>query len=152
MDPFSIRRGPTKIGIIIIVIVLIVVSAVTIYGMKEPEVGVFDNRVEIKAMYGLTIDFSDITDISLIESSISKMDAGSRMNGVDTFGVLQGHFKSDPLGETLLFIRLNFSPTIRIERNNNKDIYLNFNSSEKTNILFNELNTAINSYYSNIEK
>jgi hypothetical protein len=144
MNIFSIKRGPTKIGIIITVIALIVVSAVTIYGMKEPEVAVFGNRVQIKAMYGLTIDFSDITNISLIERSISKMDAGSRLNGADTFGTLQGHFKSNTLGETLLFIRLNSSPTLRIERDNGKDIYLNFSNSEKTIMLFNELNTAIN--------
>jgi len=152
MKVFSIRRGPTKIGIIIAVIALIAVSFVIIYSMKEPEVVVFDNRVQIKAMYGLTINFSDITDVSLLESSISKVDAGSRMNGADTFGTLQGHFKSDTLGETLLFVHLNASPTIRIERNNDKDIYLNFSSSEKTNILFNELNTAINRDNNNTEK
>jgi hypothetical protein len=141
---FSIKRGPTKIGAIITAIVIIVVSAVTIYGMKEPDVVVFDNRVQIKAMYGLTIDFSDITNIYLMENSISRTDAGSRMNGADTFGALQGHFKSNALGETLLFIRLNASPTLRIERDNGKDIYLNFSKSEKTISLFNELNATIN--------
>ena len=145
MNMFSIKRGPTKIGTIITVVAIIVVSVVTLYGMKEPDVVVFDNRVQIKAMYGLTIDFSDITNISLIENTISKTDVGSRMNGADTFGALQGHFKSNTLGETLLFIRLNSSPTLRIERDNGKDIYLNFSNSEKTIKLFNELSAAINS-------
>jgi hypothetical protein len=142
----SIKKTNTKIGIIgiiIIVVVLVAVGSVLIYGAQEPEVVVFDNRVQIKAMYGLTIDFSDITDISLIENSMSEMDVGRRVWGSDIFGTLQGHFKSDTLGETLLFIRLNSAPTLRIERNNDKDIYLSFSNSEKTNMLFDELNTAI---------
>jgi len=146
MSRFSISKANTIgiIGIIITVIVLIAVSAVLIYGAKEPMVTVFDNSVQIKAMYGLTIDFSDITDISLIEKSMSDMDVGTRVNGADVFGTLQGHFKSDTLGETLLFVRLNSSPTLRIERDNGKDIYLSFSSGEKTIMLFNELNTAMN--------
>jgi hypothetical protein len=151
----SINTTNTKIGIIIgiviTVVVLVAVGAVVIYGAKEPEVVVFDNRVQIKAMYGLTIDFSDITEISLLENSMSEMDVGVRVNGADTFGTLQGHFKSDTLGETLLFVHLNSSPTIRIERNNDKDIYLSFSNGEKTIMLFNELNTAIDRD-NNIEK
>jgi uncharacterized heparinase superfamily protein len=133
--------------------VLIAVSTILIYGAKEPKVKVFDDRVQIKTMYGLTINFSDITDVSLIESSMREIgNVGRRVNGGDTFGTLRGHFKSDTLGETLLFVRLNASPTIKIERNNDKDIYLNFSSSEKTNMLFNELNTAINRDSNTIEK
>jgi len=152
---FSINKANTKIGIIsiiITIIVLIAVSAILIYGAKEPEVRVFADSVQIKAMYGLTINFSDITDVSLIENSMREIgDVGIRVNGADTFGTLQGHFKSDTLGETLLFVRLNSSPTIRIERDNGKNIYLSFSSEEKTLTLFNELNTAISRDH-NIEK
>lgn len=141
----SIKRDTiAKIGIIIAVIVIITVGVVLIYGAQEPRVTVFDNSVQIKAMYGLTIDFSNITNVSLIEKSMREIgNVGIRVNGADTFGTLQGHFKSDTLGETLLYVRSNSSPTIQIERDNDKDIYLSFNSSEKTIMLFNELNTAI---------
>jgi len=145
----SSSRVNTKLGLIvgitITAIVLIAVSVILINSAKEPEVTVFDNSVQIKAMYGLTINFSDITDITLLENNIRDIgNIGTRVNGADVFGTLQGHFKSDTLGETLLFVHVNSSPTIRIERNNEKDIYLNFNNSEKTITLFNELNTAIN--------
>jgi len=144
----SFNKGNTKVSVIITVIVLIVVGAVLIYSSKEPEVGVFDNSVQIKAMYGLTIDVSDIADVALIEKSMSEIgNVGRRVNGADVFGTLQGNFKSDTLGETLLFIRLNSSPTIRIERNNGKDIYLSFSSSEKTIRIFNEITTAMNRDY-----
>jgi hypothetical protein len=127
--------------------VLIVVGAVLIYGTQEPSVVVFDNSVQIKAMYGLTIAFSDITDISLIENSMCELKVGKRVNGVDVFGTLQGHFKSDTLGETLLFVRLNSSPTIRIERSNGKDVYLSFSSGEITIGLFNELKATMDRGY-----
>jgi len=153
---FSLNKTNTKIGIISIIItitVLIAVSTILIYSAKEPEVIIFEDSIQIKAMYGLTINFSDITDVSLIEKSMREIgDVGIRVNGADTFGTLQGHFKSDTLGETLLFVRLNSSPTIKIERNNDKDIYLNFSSSEKTIALFDELNIAMNRDYNNIEK
>jgi len=147
---FSVNGASTKVGIvgiIVAVVVLVVVGVALVYSVSEPEVTVFDSSVQIKAMYGLTIDFSDITDICLIESSMGGLDVGRRVNGADVFGVLQGHFKSDTLGETLLFVRLNSSPTIRVERGNGKDVYLSFSSGEKTMTLFNELTVAMDRGY-----
>ena len=66
--------------------------------------------------------------------------AGIRRNGYGGIGdALKGHFKSDTLGETLLFVQLKSTPTIRIERNGKKDIYLNFRNGEETEMLYHEL-------------
>ena len=130
--------------IAISVIVLISVGGVLYYGTAAPVVEIFEDSLQIKAMYGVTIDFSDIAAVSLIEKSVSEIGIGSRVNGYGGFGgVLKGHFKSDNLGETLLFVNANSAPTIRIERNNEKDVYINFSNSEQTEILFNNLITAI---------
>ena len=94
-------------------------------------------------MYGLTIDFSDITNMSLIEKSMGEMDVGRKVNGANGFGILQGNFQSEALGETLLFVRVNSSPTLRIERDHGKDVYLSFSSGEKTMLLFDELTVAM---------
>jgi hypothetical protein len=91
-------------------------------------------------MYGLTIDFSDITDISLIEKSMRAIGVGTRTNGYGGFGeTLKGHFKSIGLGETLLFVRSKSSPTIRIKRNGAKDVYISFRNGEDTERVYREM-------------
>ena len=145
---FSINITNIKIGTIgvtIAIIIIVIVSTIIIYGAKEPEVTVYDNKLQIKALYGVTINYTNITNITLIDKNINEIgNVGKRINGADILGTLQGHFKSDTLGETLLFINKNSSPTILIERNNDKNIYLNFNNNEKTTTLYNELTTTIN--------
>ncbi|MDR0373340.1 MAG: DUF3784 domain-containing protein [Nitrososphaerota archaeon] len=127
------------------IIVLLAISGTLLYGAKEPTVNVFEDSIQIKAMYGLDIDFSDVTKVTLIEKSMSAIGVGMRVNGFDGFGEsLKGHFKSDSSGESLLFVHANASPTIRIERSNEKDIYISFRNGGKTQSLFNEFNTVMN--------
>lgn len=91
-------------------------------------------------MYGVEIDFSEIIDISLIEESMSDIGIGIRSNGYGGFGgSLKGNFKSDSIGDTLLFVYAKSSPTIKIERANKKDIYISFRNGEKTEELYTEL-------------
>jgi hypothetical protein len=121
-------------------IIIIVVGALFFYGEKDPEVSILDDRIQINAMYGLNIDFSEIADISLIEKSMSDIGIGTRNNGYGGIGgTLKGNFKSDTLGEALLFVQSNSSPTIKIERIDKKDVYISFNNSESTEQLYREL-------------
>lgn len=91
-------------------------------------------------MYGLNIDFSEIANIFLIEKSMSDIGIGTRTNGYGgTGGALKGNFKSDTLGETLLFVQSKSSPTIKIERTNKKDVYISLRNSENTEQLYREL-------------
>jgi hypothetical protein len=111
-----------------------------VFSEKEPVVNILDDGVQINAVYGLTIEFSDITDISLIEKSMRAIGVGTRTNGYGGFGeTLKGHFKSNNLGETLLFVRSKSSPTIRIERDGAKDVYISFRSSENTERVYREM-------------
>lgn len=91
-------------------------------------------------MYGLNIDFSEVTNISLIEKSMSDIGIGIRTNGYGGMGrALKGDFKSDTLGETLLFVQTKSSPTIKIERTDKKDVYISLYNSESTEQLYREL-------------
>lgn len=122
------------------VIILIAVVMLFFYGEKDPDVSILDDRIQIKAMYGLNIDFSEIAEISLIEKSVREFDIGKRTNGYDGIGgALKGNFKSDTLGETLLFVQSKSSPTIKIELNDKKDVYISFNNSDSTKLLYREL-------------
>lgn len=121
-------------------IILIGVVGLFFYGEKDPDASILDDHIQIKAMYGLNIDFSEITNISLIEKSMSDIGIGTRTNGYGGIGgALKGNFKSDTIGETLLFVQSKSSPTIKIERTDKRDVYISLRNSESTEQLYREL-------------
>jgi hypothetical protein len=139
-------KSTTKTAILYVAIfgmIIFIVAIVLFFGEKEPVVNILDNGIQIKSMYGLNIDFTDITDISLIEKSMSSMGVGIRINGYGGIGeTLKGNFQSDSLGKVLLFVRSKSSPTIQIKRGDMKDIYLSFRNSETTRTIYDELMQA----------
>jgi hypothetical protein len=141
MNVFS--KKITVVTVVISGVICVAVGIMLVFSEKEPIVNILDDGVQIKAVYGLTIDFSDITDISLIEKSMSAIGVGKRTNGYGGFGeTLKGHFKSNSLGETLLFVRSKSSPTIRIERDGAEDVYISFRNSENTERVYREIKEA----------
>lgn len=59
------------------------------------------------------------------------------MGGIGS--ALKGYFKSDVLGETMVFAHSNSSPTIKVERIDEIDVYISFRNSENTEQLYHEL-------------
>jgi len=128
----------------ILAIVFAVIGVLFFYGEKDPDVRILEDNIQINAMYGLKIDFSEIAEISLIEKSVEDIGVGRRINGYGGFGgTLRGNFKSDVLGETLVFAQANSSPTIKIERIGRKDVYISFKNSESTERLYHDLTAKI---------
>lgn len=120
--------------------ICIIIGIMSYYGELDPEIIIDSDKIRIEAMYGVDINTSEIADISLIDKSINEMGIGKRTNGYDGFGkALKGNFKSDSLGETLLFVIENSSPTIKIERIGQKDIYISLTDSDKTRHLYQQL-------------
>jgi hypothetical protein len=114
------------------------------FGAKSPEVQLSGGTVEIKSMYGVGIDFAQISNITLIEQSMTDIGPGKRDNGYGGIGsILKGHFSSKDLGKYLLFVDSKASPTIKIERSSGEDIYLNFSDEEKTLTLYRELTQEV---------
>lgn len=135
------RKAPITIvtGIFTIVL-LVIVGIMMLYSEKEPEVNVTDQGIEIKSIYGLSVHFADLSDIILIEESMKEIGVGRRVNGYGGVGdTLKGNFKSEKLGNTLLFVRANSSPTIVIERVGSKNIYISFRDGETTRRLYETL-------------
>lgn len=143
----STSRTPKAVIIAIIAfvgIILVLVGAMEYYGRKDPVVNIHDNSIQIKAMYGVNIDFSEITNISLIEKSMNNIDVGRRTDGYGGFGeTLKGNFESDINGKTLLFVQSKTSPTIKIERTDEKDVYISLHNSKNTEQLYHKLKSAI---------
>ena len=137
------------IGTVLAVMVFIGMGIILFNGTPDPNVIVGGNDVQIKGMYGVTIGFDEIKSITLIEKSMNELGVGERTNGFrNGFGAfgnsLKGHFRSETLGETLLFVRADSSPTIKIERGDGKeDIYISLRDGEATKALYDKLMAAI---------
>jgi uncharacterized membrane protein YidH (DUF202 family) len=130
-----------KIAVIMFFVMVLTGIYILFYqGEKDPVVNIYENKINIKALYGLTIDISEIKNISLIEKSMREIGVGRRINGFGGIGeALKGNFRSENPGETLLFVQSKSIPTIRIERNDKKDIYLSFRNKEMTLDLYRRL-------------
>ncbi|MDR0347370.1 MAG: DUF3784 domain-containing protein [Coriobacteriales bacterium] len=133
------KRVTAIVATVATVITCLMVGIGLYLGSREPVATVLEDAIQIEAMYGLTIEFAEIDGITLLESRMDDMDAGSRRNGYAGGGIWKGHFRSDTLGETLLFVDARTAPTIWIERQGQEDVYLSFRDSEKTRELYQEL-------------
>ena len=142
------NRGST-IGVIVVIalvaIVLVIVGMMYYSGEQDPVITIEDNQIQIDAMYGLDIDFSSVNGVALIEQSMN--DIAPKMhrdNGYGGFGgTLRGHFSDENIGQFMLFVKADSSPTIWIERHEDEDIYLSFSDSEITEKVFYELQAVI---------
>jgi len=121
-------------------IILIAVGVMLCLGEIEPQISIYSSSIEISGIYGLNVNFSEITKIDLIENDISVIGAGTRTNGYGGFGgTLKGSFKTSASGDVLLFVRKTSSPTIHIERSGMKDIFISLRDSEATRMLYGEI-------------
>lgn len=143
------KAKTAKIGTIAAIvmgaIVFIAVGLMVYDGEKDPVIHIADSRVHIEAVYGLDISGSDVKDILLIDKSMDDIEPDMhRDNGYGGFGsTLKGHFSSEKIGNFMLFVKSDVSPTIRIERHGADDIYLGFSDGEKTRMIYRELKAAI---------
>jgi hypothetical protein len=89
----STTKMPKAVVIAIIAFVgmaFVIIGIMSYYGSKDPIVDIRDRDIQIKKMYGLTIDLSEIADISLIEKSMDDIGIGTRTNGYGGFDVTKG--------------------------------------------------------------
>jgi len=137
-----------KVGIAIsvglTVLLLIGLGFMFYYGEKDPVITVHRDSVQISAMYGLTVNFTDISDVLLIEDSMRDIGVGTRTNGYSGAGhALKGNFRSSSQGQVLLFVYASSSPTIQITRSGGVDIFISFRDNETTRNIYTELAAAI---------
>jgi len=138
------KKVAVIISIVITVLVLVGMGLMFYFGERDPVIHINNNRIQISAMYGLTVDTSDITAITLINQSMRELGVGARTNGYGGFGqALKGNFSSASQGQVLLFVYASSSPTIQITRTNGVDIFISFRNNEATRNVYRELTAAI---------
>jgi len=138
------KKVAIVVSVGITVLVLIGMGLMFFFGERDPIIHIQNNSIQISAMYGLTIDNSDIAEINLINQSMRDIGVGARTNGYGGFGeALKGNFSSASHGQVLLFVYSSSSPTIQIVRSNGVDIFLSFRNNETTMNIYQELSTVI---------
>jgi len=115
-------------------------------GMQDPAVSVGADRIRIGGMYGLSVYFTEMTAVTLVEKSMNEIYAGESVVRTNGFGGMgqsnKGHFRSRTYGEHRLYVQARTSPTIHIKRRGG-DIFISFRNSEKTERLYDEMISAM---------
>ncbi|MCL2665644.1 MAG: DUF3784 domain-containing protein [Defluviitaleaceae bacterium] len=139
VEVFTVKKKINRRIFVILVSVALVfsvgISLLLHYGAKEPVISVTAEGIHIKTLYGLTVEFKEISSITLLYESMAELGvtAGDRVSGYGGIGgTLKGNYKNKTLGEMLLFVSKDSSPTIRIARAGGKDIYISFEDPAKT--------------------
>jgi len=132
------------IGIVLTVQICIGVGVMIYQGERDPVVSVRLDSIRISAMYGLDINYANISEIILIDKSMKDIGIGSRINGYSSGGqALKGHFSSAAHGQQLLFVYSGSSPTIRITRVLGEDIFISFRSSDTTKAIYSDISAPL---------
>lgn len=105
-------------------------------------VNVGDEQFRVTGVFGQTVQFEDVEDIILLETSMREMDIVAtdrwlRTSGTSGFILLsshRGHFS-----RRYIFAQVNQAPTIQITRSSGDPIFLNFRNDEKTRELYEDL-------------
>jgi len=114
-------------------------------GEQEPTVEITDSGISISAQHGTKIDFTEITDIFLVEHRMHVVVGGItwRTYGYATAATQKGYFRSNNYGSILVFTRTNSSPTIHIQRKDKPDVFLNFSDNDTTRAVYHDMKTAL---------
>ncbi len=123
------------LALVIMAVVFVMVAAMIIGGNRESTVGIHNQELRIGGMYSTRIDLNQVKDIYL-EDSIPRIK--SRTNGYAFGDTRKGHFLLEDLGNGRLYLHSRQGPYIYIITNKSY-IIVNFESPDKTRILYNQL-------------
>jgi hypothetical protein len=107
---------------------------------QDPEVVFSDEAMTITGMYGLTLNFSDISSSDTMHGMPP---VKSRTNGYASRKLLKGHFRLHDNSKAVLFIHRGKSPYIHLGTPA-KAVYLNYDDPSRTRELFSRINEKMN--------
>ena len=134
-----VKLGPSgknsKTAVIVIGVLVVGAVFVTMFlGVKEPEITITDQQMQISGIYGNDYNLADIESVTLNnESPVITF----KNNGFVMGGIKKGHFNVKDDGNCLLFVSGN-GKCIRIKTKSDV-IYINFADETATVELFNKL-------------
>lgn len=144
LEPDGSMKKSTKliVGTIIGVtgIIFIFVALTFIYGAQPPSVDIKDQYISIGGMYASTVHLEDIKEVILLDSIPNII---RKQNGFDLGNILRGKFSLESIGKGRLYINNGKPPYVYLKLKKGY-IIINYNNSEKTQDLYNEIKFSIN--------
>ena len=121
---------------IIIVIILLILILLNRYQGKSPGIILYEDYFNISGMYGLTVNYRDISNIEIVSEMPN---IGIRTFGYNFMSVCKGYFILENIGKAYLNLNLKNPPFIRIILENDACIFINLNNKKETTELFDNL-------------
>ncbi len=121
---------------IIVIILFLLPVTLLISSRQETSINTNHNGLIIDGTYGLTISFSDMTQVDTV-SSLPQISI--RTNGYALGKTKIGNFRLADGQDVKLYVKNGFPPYILIHSRDNKPIYINFEDSKRTIDLYNDL-------------
>lgn len=141
----KVKRKASNSKTIIIALVISTVVFIGVFGIvfwtsQPTEFTLEQNELKISGAYGTVIPYSDIENLELSET-IPKL--ARRTNGLGMGSIQKGHFKTEDMGDALLFMRSRSGPVIIIQREGEKMVMINFAEPEETGMLYQQLKANV---------
>ena len=111
-----------------------------IYGNQPLKTIVKDDSIVIKGMYGMTINYKEISKIDTITILPS---IEFKSNGYAFGKICKGNFRLKGIGQSKLFVYCGAPPYIQLRLTTNRMAFINFKESHKTIRLYEDLRGAI---------
>lgn len=122
-------KSQTKNTITLLVVVAVIILGFNYYGSMPPKINLKENQLEITGIYGLSVNYSDISAIDTIKQ-MPNIEA--KTNGFAVGKVCKGNFTLQNIGNASLFINYNVSPIVQIILKNSHVIYFNLKDRQST--------------------
>lgn len=124
----------------VIAFVFIITLGMILYGAKEPNITVTNEKIKIGGMYASVVYMEDIEDTLLLNTIPEVL---KKNDGFDFGNILKGQFTLENIGKGKVYINNGKSPYLYL-RLKNGYVIINFRNNEKTQELYNEINSLIN--------
>ena len=139
LENFIFRLRTTKLGIILIAIVIGTITLATIWNFN---VNISEDQFRVTGIFGQTVKFEEVEDITLLEESIQDIGivtserylGTSGTRGFNVLALHRGNFM-----RRYIYAQVNQASTIQITRISGDPIYLNLGSSNRTRELYQNL-------------
>ena len=135
-------KSQTKNVIIFLIVVAAIILGFNYYNSMPININMKEKQFEITGVYGLPINYSDISAIDTIKQMpLIEM----RTNGFASGKVCKGHFTLKETGGATLFINFNISPFVQLIQKNGRVFYFNLKDNQSTIEAFEKIKSRIDS-------
>jgi len=139
--PAKKKRKGVRYIVVQILFAVIVVIALVCYFSTETKVAVENRNIQIAGIYGQTIPFDSIDQVSLLDTMPEIV---RRTNGYSFLSVKKGYFKTEDGRTVKLFLHSSEAPYLKISDKSGTSVFINYKDSGLTERVYGEIFKQIN--------